>query len=356
MAKTELTNELTPVVPAIIRRAAPRTMAKVSRAPLLPAQIGRADEKTQRRFLEFFAATIRNKNTREAYYRAVCKFFSWCEARGVQDITQVEPLLVAAFIEEETEAHQAQTVKQELAAIRKLYDHLVTGQIVPFNPASSVRGPSYSIDIGKTPVLSQLDARHLLQSIPIYKEKRKNAPESEEPKPDLLGLRDRALIGLMVYSFARVSAVVHMKVSDYRQDGKKFQVSLHEKGGKFHRLPVHHKAEEYIDEYLEAAGIGEDKKSPLWRSADGKSGRLTEKAMSRIDVFKMIKRRAKVAGVALDIGCHTFRATGITAYLIGGGTVESAQQIAKHKSPRTTKLYDRRGDKVTLDEIERITL
>ena len=160
----------------------------------------------------------------------------------------------------------------------------------------------------------------------------------------------------MVYSFARVSAVVHMKVSDYRQDGKKFQVSLHEKGGKFHRLPVHHKAEEYIDEYLEAAGIGEDKKSPLWRSADGKSGRLTEKAMSRIDVFKMIKRRAKAAGVALDIGCHTFRATGITAYLIGGGTVESAQQIAKHKSPRTTKLYDRRGDKVTLDEIERITL
>jgi integrase len=123
----------------------------------------------------------------------------------------------------------------------------------------------------------------------------------------------------MVYSFARVSAVVQMKVSDYRQDGKRFQVSLHEKGGKFHRLPVHHKAEEYIDEYLEAAGFGEDKKTPLWRSADGKSGRLTEKALGRIDVFKMIKRRAKVAGVALDIGCHTFRATGITAYLLGGG-------------------------------------
>ena len=178
----------------------------------------------------------------------------------------------------------------------------------------------------------------------------------KEEKADLLGLRDRTLIGLMVYSFARVSAVVNMKVSDYRQVGKRFQVSLHEKDGEFHRLPVHHKAEEYIDEYLEAAGIGEDKKSPLWRSANGKSGRLTANAMDRIDVFKMIKRRAKVAGVALDIGCHTFRATGITAYLIGGGTVESAQQIAKHKSPRTTKLYDRRGDKVTLDEIERINL
>lgn len=327
----------------------PRSEAEKARGRvLLPAQIGRADEKTQRRFLEFFAATIRNKNTREAYYRGVCKFFAWCEARGVRDITQVEPLIVAAFIEQETETHQAQTVKQELAAIRKLFDYLVTGQIVPFNPASSVRGPSYSIDVGKTPVLSREDARQLLENIAICKDK--------EGAPDLVDLRDRALVGLMVYSVTRVSAVINMKVSDYRQDGKRFQVTLHEKGGKFHRLPVHHKAEEYIDEYLEAAGFAEDKKSPLWRSADGRSGRLTEKAMGRIDVFRMIKRRAKVAGVALDIDCHTFRATGITAYLLGGGTVESAQQIAKHKSPRTTKLYDRRGDKVTLDEIERITL
>ncbi len=341
--QTQYQSEL---LPAIIERGQARGMATSSGATFLPAQIVRADEKTQRRFLEFFAATIRNKNTREAYYRAVCKFFAWCEKRGVGEVTQVEPLLVAAFIEQETERHQAQTVKQELAAIRKLFDYLVTGQIVPFNPASSVRGPSYSIDVGKTPVLSREDARQMLESIPIYKDK----------EPDLLGLRDRALIGLMVYSFARVSAVVHMKVSDYRQEGKRFQVSLHEKGGKFHRLPVHHKAEEYLDEYLEAAGFGEEKKSPLWRSADGRSGRLTSKAMSRIDVFKMIKRRAKMAGVASDIGCHTFRATGITAYLIGGGTVESAQQIAKHKSPRTTKLYDRRGDKITLDEIERITL
>ena len=156
---------------------------------LLPATIAQANEKTQRRFLEFFAATIRNKNTREAYYRAVCKFFRWCEQRGLRELTQVEPMIVAAFIEEECNLHQAQTVKQELAAIRKLFDYLVTGQIVPFNPASSVRGPSYSIDVGKTPVLSREDARKLLESIPtIYKDGR----------PHLLGLRDRAIIGLMV--------------------------------------------------------------------------------------------------------------------------------------------------------------
>ena len=314
---------------------------------MLPAQIGRADEKTQKRFLEFFAATIRNKNTRMAYFRAVGKFFAWCEARGIGELKQVEPLIVAAFVEEETAKHQAQTVKQELAAIRALFDYLVTGQIVPFNPASSVRGPSYSIDEGKTPVLTREQARTLLESIALVR---------KDGKVDLIGLRDRALIGLMIYSFARVSAVVGMKVEDYRSTGKRYEVRLHEKGGKFHKLPVHHNAEEYLDAYIEAAGIGEEKKGPLFRSTRGRSGTLTGESIGRVDVFRMIKRRAKVAGVPLDIGCHTFRATGVTAYLESGGTIESAQKIANHRSPRTTKLYDRRGQSVTLDEIERITL
>lgn len=313
---------------------------------ILPAAIHRAGDKTARRFLEFFAATIRNPNTRAAYYRAVCKFFAWCEARGIHDLGQIEPLIVAAFIEEETKSRGAQTVKQELAALRQLFDYLVTGQIMPFNPASSVRGPAYSTDEGKTPILSREEARKLLESIPTEK----------NGQPDLSGLRDRALIGLMIYSFARVSAVIGLSVCDYRQNGKRFQVQLHEKGGKFHKVPVHPKAEEYIDAYLEVAGIAEDRKSPLFRSVRGNSGQLTERALHRNDVFRMIKRRAKAAGVALDIGCHSFRGTGITAYLESGGTIENAQQIAKHRSPRTTKLYDRRGDKITFDEILRINL
>ena len=153
-------------------RATDEPMAPVSGSPvsggraLLPAMVGRADERTQKRFLEFFAATIRNRNTRQAYYRAVCKFCEWCERRGVREMAQVEPLLVAAFIEEETARYEAQTVKQELAALRKLFDFLVTGGSVPFNPAASVRGPSYSIDEGKTPVLTREQARALLASIP----------------------------------------------------------------------------------------------------------------------------------------------------------------------------------------------
>ena len=172
----------------------------------------------------------------------------------------------------------------------------------------------------------------------------------------MVGLRDRALIGIMAYSFARVSAVVSMRVEDYYSAGKRWWVRLHEKGGKRHEMPCHHNLEGYLDAYLQAAGILEAKKSPLFRSARGRTDQLTENAMSRIHVWQMIQRRAREAGVSGDICCHTFRATGITAYLDNGGTLENAQLMAAHESPRTTKLYDRTGNEITLDEVERIVI
>ena len=160
----------------------------------------------------------------------------------------------------------------------------------------------------------------------------------------------------MCYTFARVSAVVHMKVEDYfTQNGKRFWIRLHEKGGKRHEVPAHHNAEAYLDEYLDAAGIRAEKKSPLFRSVD-RSWKLTENPLSRTDVLLMIKRRALAAGLPSSISCHTFRATGITAYLEAGGTIENAQAIAAHESPKTTKLYDRTNDQISLDEIERIAI
>ena len=171
----------------------------------------------------------------------------------------------------------------------------------------------------------------------------------------LVGLRDRALIAVMVYSFARVSAVVGMRVGDYYANGKRGWIRLHEKGGKFHEVPAHHNAEAYLDAYMEAAGIAGDKKSPLFRSIDRRR-RLTDNSMHRTDVLRMIKRRASAAGLPQSTCCHTFRATGITAYLDNGGTIENAQAIAAHESPRTTKLYDRTSDEITLDEVERIAI
>lgn len=307
----------------------------------LPNLIVRAGNHAVRRFAEFFAATIRNRNTRYAYAQAVGQFCRWCERRQIE-LVKITPMVVAAYIEELTATRSAPTVKQHLAAIRMLFDFLVTGHVLGVNPASSVRGPKHVVKKGKTPVLSAAEARQLIDSI----------------KTDtMVGLRDRALIGLMCYSFARVSAAIGMNVEDYYQQGKRSWFRLHEKGGKFHEVPAHHNAAEYVDSYITAAEIVGDRKAPLFRSADGRANVLTANRMTRTDVLRMIKRRASAAGIGVDrICCHTCRATGITAYLENGGTIEHAQAIAAHESPRTTKLYDRTDDAITLDEIERIAI
>jgi integrase len=159
----------------------------------------------------------------------------------------------------------------------------------------------------------------------------------------------------MVYTFARVSAVVGMRVGDYYQDGKRWWFRFSEKGGKQHHVPAHHNAETYLDEYLDAAGIADDSDGPMFHTVD-RARKLTSRAMTRNDVLRMIKRRATAAGLPPTTCCHTFRATGITAYLSNGGSIEYAQKIAGHESPRTTKLYDRTDDAITLDEVERIVI
>jgi site-specific recombinase XerD len=303
----------------------------------LPVTVARAGEKAAWRFIEFFAANIRNRNTRHAYAHAVSQFFQWCDQRGI-GLDRLNPTLVAAYIEQHPGSPP--TVKQHLAAIRMLFDYLVIGQIVSSNPAASVRGSKHVVKRGKTPVLKSDQARTLLDSIDTSR---------------LVGLRDRALLGLMCYTFARVSAAVGMRVEDYYQNGKRWWFRLHEKGGKRHEVPAHHNAEAYMDAYIAAAGIADQKKGPLFRSVD-KGRHLTLNPMTRTDVLRMIKRRALAADLPASTCCHTFRATGITAYLENGGTIENAQVIAAHESPRTTKLYDRTSDEITLDEVERIAI
>jgi site-specific recombinase XerD len=312
-----------------------------------PALMIRAGTAAQERFLEFFAATIRNKNTRSAYFRAVCRFLKWADERQLE-LEEIRPVHVAAYIEmfgdelqDDGLPFSPPTIKQHLAAIKMLFDYLVTGQIMAFNPASAVRGPRYSTKRGKTPVLSAAEAKELIESIDLS---------------TVVGLRDRALIGLMLYSFSRVSAVVGMRVADVFMQRRRTWIRLAEKGGKNHEVPVHHLAEEYLHAYLEAAGIKSATTSPLWRSTRGRSQQLTAKGMTRVDAYRMIQRRAAKAGMDAAMCNHTFRATGITVFLENGGAIETAAQIAAHESPRTTKLYDRRNDRIALEEVERIRL
>jgi site-specific recombinase XerD len=300
-----------------------------------------AGERAQVRVLEFFTANIRNAHTRRAYVQATRDFATWCEAQGVRTLADVQPLHVATYVEQLGREVSAPTVKQRLAAIRHLFDWLVTGQVVPVNPAASVRGPRHVVKKGKTPVLSPDEARSLLESI-----------DATTPA----GLRDRALIGLMVYSFARIGAALAMKVEDAYVQNRRLWVRLHEKGGKRHEMPCHHNLEAWLHAYIDGCNLAADPKGPLFRTVGRGTKQLTRTPLPQANAYVMIGRRAAAAGIKTRIGNHTFRATGITAYLKNNGTLETAAAMANHSSTRTTQLYDRRRDELTLDEVERITI
>lgn len=308
-------------------------------AMAVPSVIETAGVDAKRRFLEFFAANIRNRGTRGVYARAVARFLGWCEEHQVA-LEAISPLVVAAYIEQLGTQLSKPTVKLHLAAIRSLFDFLVTGQVVRTNPAASVRGPKHVVKKGKTPVLSAEQARQLLDGICVH---------------SISGVRDKALIGMMVYSFARVSAAVRMDVGDFFDQGRQMWFRLHEKGGKHHEVPAHHNAQQYMQNYLDAAGIRDQHHGPLFRTI-GPRRRLTIRRMQRVDVYRMIQRRAAQVGLSTRVCCHTFRATGITAYLQNNGRLEHAQKIACHESVRSTKLYDRTDDTPCRDEIEKIVI
>ena len=216
----------------------------------------------------------------------------------------------------------------------------MTGHAIAVNPATSVRGPKHSTVRGTTPVLLPTEARQILNCIDAS---------------TAVGLRDRALIALMIFSFARISAALSMRVEDYYFVGNRRWIRLREKGGIRHEMPAHRDLERFMNSYIEGTYLINEVKRPLFRSAITHD-ELSNRPMSRVDAYRMVRRRADEAGVASGICCHSFRATGITTYLNNGGTLKNAQRMAAHKSPRTTKLYDRTDDRITEEEIERIII
>ena len=298
------------------------------------------DARTAERIIEFFTAQIRNPNTRKAYAGAAGSFAAWCEEHGIAELGQVRPVHVAAYIEGLQRKVAAPSVKLQLAAIRMMFNYLVVSQVVPVNPASSVKGPKHVVKKGKTPVLSAGEARGLLDAI-----------DTGSP----VGLRDRALIGIMVYTFARVGAVIRMRVGDIYVQGRRTWARLHEKGGKRHEMPCHHNLENYLEAYLEGAGIAADAKGYFFRTARGRTNALSHRPMSQADVYRMIGRRANDARLRTKIGCHSFRATGITEYLRNDGK-RWHSKMANYESARTTGFYDRRNDQGSLDDVERILI
>jgi site-specific recombinase XerD len=330
-----------------------------------PIAVALASDHVRLTLETFFKAEVRNPNTRRAYQNGAKDFFVYLSAcPHVDTLDAINALHVSAWLDAMAERGlSTPTIKQRLAGLRMMFNALVRAQVLRINPVNVVKGPSHSVIKGKTPVLTGAQTMQLLNAIDTS---------------TLIGQRDRAMIATMAYSFARIGAITALKMRHvFRQQGRLW-LRLSEKGGKSHDVPCHHHLEANLAEWLEAAGHADKPHAPLFqtftwepkpdpsepnvelstpRHNDTSTRQrriLSGKPMTQAMTWEMLQRRAKAAGIDTAICNHTFRATGITAYLIHGGTIERAAIIAGHRSTRTTQLYDRRSDDVTLDEIEKI--
>jgi integrase/recombinase XerD len=322
-------------------------LIKSGPVPVLPVPAAALDvlRETPNAFFaaeEFFKASISNEHTRRAYGRIVGRFLTWC-ARRKLDLRNITPGLAGDYIGEV--AGSEPTKNQALAALRRFFDALVQRHAVALNPFASVRGLKYDSSEGKTHELTIAQARKLFKAIKTS---------------NIVGLRDRALLGVLAYTGARVGAVAKLRLRDYRNLGEHRVLRFKEKNGKDKEIPVRHDdLAKWLDEYIAAAGITEDElksKAPLFRAADGKRKALTTDPYAAHSVRQMMKRRLTDAGLPELFSPHSFRVTVITDLLDQNVPLEDVQYLAGHASPTTTRVYDRRRRKVTRNVVERISI
>jgi integrase/recombinase XerD len=320
---------------------------------------------------EFFEAQLANPHTRKNYIHAVTRFLRWAEEHELH-LLDVGPGHVGAYMRQlkavprrsrkQAPAAPEQplatpTKKLHLAALRAFFDCMVSRHAIAINPAATARTERYAVIEGKTPHIPPKQAAQLLASIQttmlIEAPGSADQPSAEVEVPDLVGLRDKAALSVLVYTAARVGAVAKLTLEDLRHDGTQYTLRFAEKGGKAREIPVRHDLERLLLAYIQAAGIS----GPLFPTTAGKTGILTGKPMTAIDICRMMKRRLKEAGLPTHYSPHSFRVTTITDLLEQKDvSLEDVQYLAGHADPRTTRLYDRSGRKVTRNLVERISI
>lgn len=314
------------------------TSSKLSLVP--PKFILRGGTALVSAYGSFFSQTL-NENTNQAYANGIKLFCDFLTDMSLTDILDIEPKHVTDFVSHMNGGeYGTATTRLYLSAVRMFFDSCVVDGLIAVNPAKAVKLPRHSSRTGKTPVIIPAQVRQILDSIPSLTE---------------ADYRDRALIGLMVFSFFRVSAALSLSLKDYELRGVQRWVIGEEKGSKRHEMPVHPTLEELLDAYIAFAEITEPS-TPLFQSSNARGGKLTGRSFDRTAAWRMVRRRAAAAGVHRDIGNHSFRATGITTYLNAGGSLEDARIMANHSNATTTKLYDRTGDTVKIQEVNRIDI
>lgn len=308
-------------------------------------------------YSEFFA-NISNKNTKEAYERALKRFFGWLEekAPGLR-LHQIMPVAIRTYLTELTDRRvekksgqqivvSSATRKQHHSALNHFFDKCVERQAIALNPAASLRGERVSQAEGKTPEIGVIKARSLLDSIDTS---------------TLIGKRDKAIIAVMIYTAARVGAVAALRLTDFAVDGYTAMLHFKEKGGKYRQIPCRDDLRLIIEDYIKEAQLDPqtDKTSPLFRTLNNKERKkLSQAGVDRVDIYKMMQRRIKAAELKDPFGKtlspHSFRVTTITNLLESSVPLEDVQRLAGHADPRTTRLYDRTARKVNKNIVERI--
>ncbi len=321
--------------PTITKEALPVGLSKC------PALIRAGGPEVIRKYIEFFTARVSNQTTRITYHTSIAEFFAWVSARKLGPcLENIETIIVAAYCHQQLQTKALITVRKDLAALRVFFGYLVEQQILKTNPAREVRLNRHSQDTGATPVIPYVTMQLFFDSIDTS---------------TITGLRDKAIIGTMYYTMARVSAVSTIRVKDYVIADPDRYLVLHEKGGKERKIRVANKLQGLLDAYIAAAQISQDKEGWLFRAFEWHPGRkLKEQQLHRKGIWQMVQRRWVKLRLDYEITCHSFRASSITHHLTMGGKLETVQNMAGHASIHTTRLYDRRSRETPQNEWDRI--
>lgn len=306
---------------------------------VIPKLIAEAGPAAHFVYDEMLNGLTSNHHTRIAYERAIRRFMHWAE-RHEFELRSISPGIVGRYIAEIP--GRPATRKLNLAALRRLFDLLVERHVVMLNPAASVRGERYTVQEGLTPEITVSQARHLLHSI---------------SGASLGDLRDKAILSVLAYTGARVGAVAKLKIGSLIFDGSQYQLRFEEKNNRQRQLPVRHDLQLVLLTYLHAAGLQDaPKASSFFRTIKARSNILLDTPVSGMDIYKMLKRRLKKAGLPTHIVPHSLRACVVTDLLTQGLPLDEVQRLVGHSDPRTTTLYDRRQKQVSRNLVERISI
>ena len=316
------------------------TLVPVSSEETLPTLVAQEGEAARFAYEELFHARLHNPHTRKAYRHAVQRFLQWCEEHSLT-LTRITPAHVGHYVDQLTLTPA--TIKLHLAGLRHFFDVLVLRHVLILNPAASVRGPRYQVVEGKTPEITVLQARALLRTLDTS---------------NVVGLRDQALLGILIYTAARVGAVSRLRCQDFQDLGDQHALRFLEKNGKSRSIPVRHDLRQFLRDYLQArfGDVRPDRTAPLFVSALGKTKKLSNNPLRPDDVTRMVKRRLRSAGLPDHLCSHSFRVATITDLLSQGVSLTEVKNLAGHVDPRTTQLYDRRHQNVSRNIVERISI